>query len=163
MATTGAGTVQGEDSMAYEQDLKPAPAAEGVDGAAVAVRLAGEFFVRGVEIVARAHGGDLLRGIIFTAIAVANGEAAPATGGGGQRRPVSVMSIAHSIGVPYETTRRYVNMLVADDMCVRDGRRGVFIPEHALLTPEMEAAYRESYASFNRLATALRRTSASLI
>ena len=143
--------------MAFEQELRVAPAATVEDEVAVAVRLAGEFFVRGVEIVARAHGGDLLRGIIFTAIAVANTEAAPT--GGGVRRPVSVMSIAHSIGVPYETTRRYVNMLVADNMCVRDGRRGVFIPEHALLTPEMEAAYRESFASFNRLATALRRTS----
>lgn len=148
--------------MAYEQEPgTPPPAAPG-DEVAIAVRLAGEFFVRGVEIVARAHGGDLLRGIIFTAIAVANGEAAPATGGG-ERRPVSVMSIAHSIGVPYETTRRYVNMLVADNMCVRDGRRGVLIPEHALLTPVMEAAYRESYASFNRLATALKRTGASPI
>ena len=141
--------------MAFEHDLKPAPATDVADDVAVAVRLAGEFFVRGVEIVARAHGGDLLRGIIFTAIAVANGEAAPT--GGGERRPVSVMSISHSIGVPYETTRRYVNMLVADNMCVRDGRRGVFIPEHALLTPEMDAAYRESFASFNRLASALRR------
>lgn len=142
--------------MAFERTLSDASAAELTDEAAVAVRLAGEFFVRGVEIVARAHGGDLLRGIIFTAIAVANGEAAPA--GGGERRPVSVMSIAHSIGVPYETTRRYVNMLVAENMCVRDGRRGVIIPEHALLTPEMEAAYRESHASFNRLANALRRS-----
>ena len=144
--------------MAFEHDVKPAPVADVSDDVAIAVRLAGEFFVRGVEIVARAHGGDLLRGIIFTAIAVANGEASPT--GSDERRPVSVMSIAHSIGVPYETTRRYVNMLVADNMCVRDGRRGVIIPEHALLTPEMEAAYRESHASFNRLATALRRAGA---
>lgn len=147
--------------MALELDLKPAPAAGTSDEVAIAVRLAGEFFVRGVEIVARAHGGDLLRGIIFTAIAVANGEAAPT--GSGERRPVSVMSISHSIGVPYETTRRYVNMLVADNLCIRDGRRGVLIPEHALLTPEMEAAYRESYASFNRLATALKRANAAQV
>lgn len=143
--------------MAFETNLSETPAPALSDEAATAVRLAGEFFVRGVEIVARAHGGDLLRGIIFTAIAVANGEAAP-TGGGGERRPVSVMSIAHSIGVPYETTRRYVNMLVNENMCVRDGRRGVFIPQHALQTAEMEAAYRESFASFNRLASALRRS-----
>lgn len=142
--------------MAFEVNLKETPTPVPSGEAAVAVRLAGEFFVRGVEIVARAHGGDLLRGIIFTAIAVANGEAAPASGG--ERRPVSVMSIAHSIGVPYETTRRYVNLLVAENMCVRDGRRGVFIPEHALLTPEMETAYRESFASFNRLAKALKRS-----
>ena len=67
------------------------------------------------------------------------------------------MSIAHSIGVPYETTRRYVNILVAEGLCERDGRRGVIIPEDALLRPEMAAAYRETFASINRLATALRR------
>jgi hypothetical protein len=111
-----------------------------------------------VEIVARAHGGDLLRGIIFTAIAVANGEARSGSGSGsGGRRPVSVMSIAHSIGVPYETTRRYVNLLVADGMCVREGRRGVLIPEDAFLQPGMAAAHRESFASFKRLTSALKR------
>lgn len=139
--------------MAFEREMA---ATSPGDDFAMAARLAGEFFVRGVEIVARAHGGDLLRGIIFTAIAVANGEATPVSGGG-SRRPVSVMSIAHSIGVPYETTRRYVNMLVADGLCIRDGRRGVLVPESALLRPEMEIAYRETFASINRLASALRR------
>lgn len=143
--------------MALEREGQDGPTADDV---AIAAKLAGEFFVRGVEIVARAHGGDLLRGIIFTAIAVANGESAPATGGG-ERRPVSVMSIAHSIGVPYETTRRYVNALVAEGLCRREGRRGVLIAEHAFLAPEMVAAYRETFASINRLATALRRVNYS--
>jgi len=138
--------------MAFERDTATAVAADDV---AIAARLAGEFFVRGVEIVARAHGGDLLRGIIFTAIAVANSESAPVTGG--ERRPVSVMSIAHSIGVPYETTRRYVNLLVCEGLCIREGRRGVIIADHAFLTPEMVASYRETFASFNRLASALKR------
>lgn len=129
-------------------------AARAGDGIAIAARLAGEFFVRGVEICARAHGGDLLRGIVFTAIAVANGEAAA---GGGRPRPVSVMAIAHSIGVPYETTRRYVNALAADGLCRREGRAGIVVPEDALLRPEMLAAYRETFASLNRLASALRR------
>ncbi len=139
--------------MAFEIDLGGRPSADDI---AIAARLAGEFFVRGVEIVARAHDGDLLRGIIFTAIAVANGEAAPVTGGG-DLRPVSVMSISHSIGVPYETTRRYVNILVAEGLCTREGRRGVIVCDHALRSPPMEAAYRDTFASINRLATALRR------
>lgn len=143
--------------MTTEDDMRDAAAADDV---AIAARLAGEFFVRGVEIVARAHGGDLLRGIIFTAIAVANGESTP-FGGGGEPRPVSVMSIAHSIGVPYETTRRYVNMLVAEGLCLREGRRGVMIAEKALRAPEMVAAYRETFASINRLATALKRVNYS--
>lgn len=123
----------------------------------VAARLAGEFFVRGVEILARAHNGDLLRGIIFTAIAVANSETAPVDGAPSARRPVSVMSISGSIGVPYETTRRYVNILVREGLCVRMGRSGVVVTDSAFETPLMYAAYRETYTSFNRLVMALRR------
>lgn len=125
----------------------------------VAARLAGEFFVRGVEIIARAHDGDLLKGIIFTAIAVANREGGSAGAGPEARRPVSVMSVASSIGVPYETTRRYVNLLVAQGLCERMGRSGVVVTEAGLLRPNMIAAYQETFTSFNRLVTALRRVS----
>lgn len=122
-----------------------------------ATRIGGEFFIRGVEIVARAHGNDLLKGIIFTAIAVANTEAGPPVAEERERRPVSVMSIAGSIGVPYETTRRYVNLLVDEGLCERLGRRGVVITDAALTSPSMRAAAHETYTSFNRLVSALRR------
>lgn len=123
----------------------------------VAARLAGEFFIRGVEIIARAHDGDLVRGIIFTAIAVANSESAPVASAETNLRPVSVMSIASSIGVPYETTRRYVNLLVAEGLCERMGRSGVVVTQAALLRPGMAVAFQETYTSFNRLVNALRR------
>jgi len=123
----------------------------------IAARLAGEFFIRGVEIIARAHDGDLLKGIIFTAIAVANREGAPPASGQAGFRPVSVMSVASSIGVPYETTRRYVNLLVSDGLCERKGRSGVVVTEAGLMKPSMIAAYQETYTSFNRLVAALRR------
>jgi hypothetical protein len=122
-----------------------------------AARLAGEFFVRGVEIIARAHDGDLLKGIIFTAIAVANRGGAAATASQQAARPVSVMSVASSIGVPYETTRRYVNLLVSQGLCERMGRSGVVVRQDGLTTPAMMTAYQETVTSFNRLATALRR------
>lgn len=126
----------------------------------VAARLGGEFFIRGVEILARAHGGDLLRGIIFTAIAVANTESLPVAANEQdrpERRPVSVMSISGSIGVPYETTRRYVNLLVDQGMCVRMGRRGVVVTDKAFESPLMYAAYIEAHTSFKRLVAALQR------
>lgn len=125
----------------------------------VAVRLAGEFFVRGVEIIARAHDGDLLKGIIFTAIAVANGGGATTTAPNQSPRPVSVMSVASSIGVPYETTRRYVNLLVAQGLCERMGRSGVVVREEGLTRPAMITAYQETVTSVNRLSSALRRIS----
>lgn len=123
----------------------------------VAARLAGEFFIRGVEILARAHDGDLIKGIIFTAIAVANSESAPVAANASEPRPVSVMSVSSSIGIPYETTRRYVNLLVDQGLCTRMGRRGVVVTEEALNSPLMHAAYQETYTSFNRLVSALRR------
>lgn len=125
----------------------------------LAARLGGEFFIRGIEIAARAHGGDLLRGIIFTAIVVANSEHLSAGGelDGGGRRPVSVLAISNSIGVPYETTRRYVNMMVRDGQCERQGRRGVIIREQAFDEPGILNAMWETLASFNRLASMLRR------
>ena len=122
----------------------------------LAARLAGEFFVRGVEIIARAHDGDLIKGIIFTAIAVANREGA-GSAASLQARPVSVMSVASSIGVPYETTRRYVNLLVSQGLCERMGRSGVVVRQEGLTTPAMMTAYQETVTSFNRLASALRR------
>ena len=126
----------------------------------VAVRLAGEFFVRGVEIIARAHDGDLLKGIIFTAIAVANSGGATAATLNQPPRPVSVMSVASSIGVPYETTRRYVNLLVSEGLCERIGRSGVVVRQEGLTRPAMITAYQETVTSFNRLSTALRRMAA---
>ncbi|MDQ0464464.1 hypothetical protein QO010_002245 [Caulobacter ginsengisoli] len=146
--------------MAEGGGATTAPAASFSD-LQVAARLGGEFFIRGIEIAARAQGGDLLRGIIFTAIAVANSEHLGAggetSGGATEPRPVSVLAISNSIGVPYETTRRYVNMMVRDGQCVRHGRRGVVIPEEAFLKPGILAAMQETLASFNRLASTLRR------
>ncbi|MDP2261396.1 MAG: hypothetical protein Q8J89_16940 [Caulobacter sp.] len=127
----------------------------------IAARLAGEFFVRGVEIIARAHDGDLVKGIIFTAIAVANREGASGAAAPGSARPVSVMSVSSSIGVPYETTRRYVNLLVSQGLCERMGRSGVVVRQEGLMTPAMLTAYQETVTSFNRLATALRRLDAT--
>jgi hypothetical protein len=149
----GQGEAQRHKRRLSNQEIQVDPASDHD----VAARLAGEFFIRGVEIIARAHGGDLLKGIIFTAIAVANREAAPVAGRDQAPRPVSVMSIASSIGVPYETTRRYVNLLVGQGFCERKGRSGVVITEAALLSPGMMVAYQETYTSFNRLVTALRR------
>lgn len=141
-----------EDSLTIEETQT-----EVASDHVIAARLAGEFFIRGVEIIARAHDGDLLKGIIFTAIAVANSEANPVEAVDGQRRPVSVMSVASSIGVPYETTRRYVNLLVSKGLCERMGRSGVVATDVAFSRPGMIGAYQETYTSFNRLVTALRR------
>ena len=73
------------------------------------------------------------------------------------RRPVSVSAVAASLKLPYETTRRYVNMMVRDGQCERQGRRGVIIREQAFDEPGILNAMWETLASFNRLASMLRR------
>ena len=146
---------QGGESHSRKSLSIEEPQIEAVNEYDVAARLAGEFFIRGVEIIARAHEGDLLKGIIFTAIAVANREGASAGQAG--PRPASVMSVASSIGLPYETTRRYVNLLVAQGLCERKGRSGVVVTDAGLAGPRMIAAYQETFTSFNRLVAALRR------
>lgn len=149
--------IQGEASRRGDKLSIGDISGETADEHDVAARLAGEFFIRGVEIIARAHDGDLLKGIIFTAIAVANREGGASASAHPAPRPVSVMSVASSIGLPYETTRRYVNLLVSQGLCERMGRSGVVVRQEGLMTPAMLTAYQETVTSFNRLATALRR------
>lgn len=45
-----------------------------------------------------------------------------------ERRPVSISAIAHSLGLPFETTRRHVKALEASGVCISTGR-GVIVPQ----------------------------------
>ena len=84
----------------------------------------------------RAFWGDLMRGLVYTAIWTANVKhvtnSAPAANrwvlDDTQRVPVSVLAISRSLRLPYETVRRHADDLVKDGICVRAGRRGLMIP-----------------------------------
>jgi DNA-binding transcriptional regulator YhcF (GntR family) len=81
-------------------------------------------------------GGDLLRGLVFTAIWTANVKhvtnTAPAASqavlSDDQRLPVSILAISNSLRLPYETVRRHANALEKDGICVRVGRLGLVVP-----------------------------------
>ena len=45
-----------------------------------------------------------------------------------ERKPVSVLAVANSLRVPYETTRRHANDLVRRGACVRVGSEGLIVP-----------------------------------
>lgn len=61
------------------------------------------------------------------------------------RRPVAVLSIAHYLGMPYETTRRHVMKLVAQGYCQRQGSREFLITAETLQRTEFSDLARQSF------------------
>jgi len=126
-------------------------AAEGADVARVAARLSSTYVLRTLQLLAEVYGGDLLTGVIAQAIVAANTAHLDTTDDGARfagvdqtppdemRRPVSVLRLAQSLGVPFETTRRYVNKLIRSGYCVRV-RGGVIVPKSVLERPTLARA-----------------------
>ena len=102
-----------------------------------------------MKMLYRLFDGDLMSGLVFTAIRAANVKhitnTAPAANRGilpdSDRLPVSMLAISDSIRVPYETVRRHARKLVRQGQCMRVGRRGLIAPETAFrqLTTEPNA------------------------
>ena len=83
---------------------------------------------------------------MFTAIRAANVRhvtTAPAAVRGilpdSDRRPVSMMQIANSMGMPYETVRRHARKLVGERKLVRVDRQGLIAPESAFRQMTVDA------------------------
>ncbi len=85
--------------------------------------------------------GDLMKGLVFTAIWTANVKhvtnTAPAADRSvlpdDQRLPISALAISRSLRLPYETVRRHADTLVRDGICVRTSQRGLLVPASVLL------------------------------
>lgn len=93
----------------------------------------------GVRMLGNLWHGDLLRGLVFTAIWTANVKhvtnTAPAVSQtvlpDELRLPVSVLAISGSLRLPYETVRRHAQALERAGICHRVGRRGLVVPAEA--------------------------------
>lgn len=135
------------------------------------MRLLLEFTIASLPHLARWHGGDLVRGIAFLAIAQANRPrfsdlarrgALSWSGGDAGLKPVSVNSLAASLGLPYETARRQVQRLIREGLVVRSNARGardaqgVYVPNAVVAGSGFEAFAGHSYAAFLRLMRGLR-------
>ena len=125
----------------------------------IIVRASTDFVVRGVPESVRCLGG-IRRATILCAIVAANvqhitrtvdltwryarrGERAPDS----ERRPVNMNSLAASLALPWETTRRHVHGLIDDGLCEKvDG--GVIVPLRALTSDRVApfaAALKDSF------------------
>jgi biotin operon repressor len=98
-------------------------------------------------------GGDLMKGLVYTAIWTANVKHVTNTAPAGlravlpdsDRQPVSVLAISRSLRLPYETIRRHADALVQEGICVRAGRHGLTVPTRfieATTAPGIALAYR---------------------
>jgi DNA-binding transcriptional regulator YhcF (GntR family) len=96
-------------------------------------------------------GGDLMKGLVFTAIWTANVKHVTNTSAAGdrailqdsQRLPVSALAMARSLRLPYETVRRHADALLKEGQCVRVGRKGLVVmaSTHQRNVPTSAAAY----------------------
>ena len=92
----------------------------------------------GMRLMRDYWAGDLMKGLVYTAIWTANVKHVTNTARAATssmlpdtlRQPVSVLAISRSLRLPYETVRRHADMLVRQGLAARAGRRGVFVPTH---------------------------------
>ena len=135
-----------------------------------ALQLAADLFLRMTSGLLDVFGGDVLNGVVFLAIARANAHHLPAwamtdcTAADGvvldsERRPISVLRIADSLGLSYETVRRRVNQLVADGYCRRVGRNGVMVSADILRREEFLPLAAESRTAVRALVRDAHRSS----
>lgn len=150
--------------------IVPAPAPATLPQADVsrrAVRLALEFFLDSLGLMARTVNLDPLSIMIGLAVARANMEYFAADRATSEayagleaippdtvRRPVSVYAVSRSLGLPYETTRRYARRLTKDGWLERREDGGLILPASVLARPGViDAALEFSGATQSYLAT----------
>lgn len=134
----------------------------------LALRASTSYFLNSVDLMARMVGGDILRGVIFTAIIDANTRHIRPSAVEGQayseasdqvpddlRRPISVHALALELDIPYETTRRHVNALISGGYCVR-AESGVVVPAEVIAREPMTMALRRNFENLRRLVGDLR-------
>lgn len=134
----------------------------------LALRASTTFLLNSVDLMSRVVGGDILRGVIFTAIVDANvrhirpgdvvgqtyseaGDHVPDE----MRRPISVHALALELDIPYETTRRHVNALIAEGFCERT-ETGIVVPGSVIARDQMAMALRRNFENLRRLIGDLR-------
>lgn len=127
-------------------------------GRDAAIRASQGYFVQLVKLLSEVTGGDIIKSILFISIVHANTEiirrmdnsshafaAAEGTPPDEMRQPVSVYALAKGLGMPYETTRRYVARLIEEGLCVKVPG-GIIAPSSVLSTPRMAALSSRHYA-----------------
>ncbi len=147
--------------------VHPVVAADAALGRIVG-RLSVEYFLRSAKLISEFTGGDLYSGMILHVITIANIgyvdhdpydvryasiEDLPPDEA---RRPISILAVAGSLGLPYETTRRCVNKLVKAGLCIKV-KGGVVVPSAVWEDPREGETILTNMANVRRFYRALKR------
>ena len=135
----------------------------------IATRLSVDYVLRSVRLISEHAGGDLMTGLVLRAVVAANAgylDHDPKTFGlyasiddpppDEVRRPVSVLAVAGSLGLPYETVRRYVTKLVRMGLCIRV-KGGIIAPTGRMFRPMDGESMLANVANLRRLCKSLKR------
>jgi hypothetical protein len=131
-----------------------------------------DFMLRLVRLLADLFEGDVTLGLVFVAVAQASTQHLRRTPGyieeiarglfpDDLRRPISISSLARSLGIPVETTRRHVIKLVDLGYARRSETGGVLVTADILARPEIQALAAVNAANMEQLIEGLRRTPAN--
>ncbi len=107
------------------------------------LRLGMDYFLRQMVVLSTPFGGDMMLAATFLAICQGSVRhlnepvrpsplAVEGVFPDGVRRPVTIASVARTLGIPRETARRYVHRLIASGHCRTVGARGVTVPAEVL-------------------------------
>lgn len=149
----------------------PGPSADG-DMTRLIGRLSTDYLLRSLRLVADAHDGDLLLGVISAAIVSANTahlrpeesarySALDSPPDDDARRPVSINALAGMLGLPFETTRRRVMTLIERGVCERRPN-GVIIRTSVLASARNREILSANEANLRRLLRGLGQAGVSL-
>lgn len=146
----------------------------GSDKFRLSVRLATEYFLRSMQLLVDYVDGDLVTALVFLAIISANVSHLNADGPDGAphadtddvppdavRKPVSVLALAGSLNLPYETTRRHVAKLLQSGQCERV-TGGLIVPARVLLGARHTEVMANNLTNLRRLFRALNKAGVDL-
>ncbi len=138
-------------------------------GARLAQRATIQLVMETFDLLSRVIDSDTVGGFIFLGIASANtrhlrpgspeAQAYADTGTvvpDSMRRGISVHALSHQVNLPYETTRRHVQKLIQEGLCLRR-TDGIIVPATALSNPRMLSAVDRNLANVYRFIDELER------
>ena len=153
---------------------RPREAPPGSDKFRLSVRLATEYFLRSTQLLIEFADGDPVTALVFLAIISANvshlnadsPDGAPHADAGDVppdevRKPISVLALAGSLNLPYETTRRHVAKLMRSGQCERVAG-GLIVPARALLSDRHTEVMAANLTNLRRLFRALNKAGIDL-
>jgi len=130
------------------------------------LRLGINYFLSQAALLAEPFEGDVLLAVTFLTVSAGNlrhleslSAFSPMAVDGvipdGMRRPVTIAAVARELGIPRETTRRYVNRLIEMGYCRTTGARGIIVPGVVLRSEAINSVARRHGAFARELMQAL--------